>query len=181
MAMLRSVSNECSRGSSLRFIAGEPPAVVPELVWPRPLRRGSGQCGKHCSSAPQWARLRSCSPPQILKRKGLRFPVVAPSVSSGKTFQRKRPCAHAQGYESHRLPWGIFDGLHWKCLDAEPSRLGLRSSRVCEESFHSGKESTAATRGCCPFCLCADSIIEQPERRVVSGVTQILAHPRRRL
>jgi hypothetical protein len=27
-------------------------------------------------------------------------------VSSGKTCQRKRPCTHAQGYESHRLRWG---------------------------------------------------------------------------
>src|SRR5688572_9879178 len=59
------------------------------------------------------ARPRWQGPPQH-SEKGLRLPFVALSVSSGKTCQRKIPCAHTQGYESHQLRSGIFDGLRWK-------------------------------------------------------------------
>src|SRR5688500_8000143 len=53
-----------------------------------------------------------CTSHQILNRKESRIPVVALSVSSGKTVPRSVPCAHTQGYESQRLRFGIFDGLH---------------------------------------------------------------------
>ena len=38
--------------------------------------------------------------------------VCSPERELRETCQRKSPCAHAQGYESHRLRSRIFDGVH---------------------------------------------------------------------
>src|SRR5688572_13527034 len=72
-----------------------------------------------------------CRSPQILKRKELRLPVVALSVSAGKTGPRKLPCAHAQGYESHRLRFRIFDGPPYRTgLVPVASSVSKRGSSV---------------------------------------------------